>query len=271
VRFTVFPRLLREALVTRYRPYSRREFRRRFANWARRNVRLIAGLTAGLAVLVAVETFLLVGVGRPGPVSWWLLGIAQAGMVALYLHLLHNAYLANDREAIRHLRGAWGEDNTRSELQIAKRRRFVWGWVDSITLQNGDIDHLVITRRGGLVAIDTKWRTDTHDVIDMARAAHRAKSRAEALAQTVLTRERGARHRSKGNPLTVTPVVVLWGAAQHTIPEGAQHDGIDFIPGRSLRRWLTTLDSEPVSKTAAADLIQRLERFGASAWANARG
>ena len=257
--------------MTKYHPYSRRQFRHRFASWVSRNSWLIAGLTAGLVVLLAVETFLLVGIGTPDPVSWWLLGAVQAGMVALYLHLLHKAFLANDGEAIRHLRGAWGEDNTRSELGIAKRRRLIWGWVDSITLQNGDIDHLVVTRRGGLVAIDTKWRTDTHDVVDLARAAHRAKSRAEALAQTVLSRERGARHRSSGNPLSVTPVVVLWGAAQHTLPDGAQHDGIDFVPGRSLRRWLSSLDSEPVSKTAATDLIRRLERFRAKAWEKSRG
>jgi hypothetical protein len=219
--------------VTKYKPYSRREFRRRFVSWVRRNIQLVAGLTAGLLLILAFETFVLVGVGTSGPVSWWLLGAVQAGMVALYLHLLHNAFLANDREAIGHLRGAWGEDNTRSELQVAKRKRLIWGWVDSITLQSGDIDHLVITRRGGLVAIDTKWRTEAHDVLDMARAAHRVKSRAEALARTLLTRERGARHRSKNNPLSVTPVVVLWGAAQHTIPEDARCDGIDFIPGRS--------------------------------------
>jgi len=256
--------------VTKYKPYSRREFRRRFATWAQRNVWLIAGLTAGLVVLLGFETFVIVVIGTPGPFSWWLLGAGQAGMVAVYLHLLHNAFLANDREAIWHLRGAWGEDNTRSELQIAKRRRLIWGWVDSITLQNGDIDHLVITRQGGLVAIDTKWRTEAHDVIDMAKAAQQAKSRAEALARTLLTRERGARHRSKDNPLSVTPVVVLWGAAQHTLPEGAQAEGIDFIPGRSLRSWLATLDKEPVSKAAAADLIRRLEHFRATAWENAR-
>ena len=186
--------------MTKFKPYSRREFRRRFATWAVRNRWLITGLTAGLMRCLPSRRFSWSGSATPGPVSWWLLGAVQAGMVALYLHVLHNAFLANDREAIWHLRGAWGEDNTRSELQAAKRRRLIWGWVDSITLQNGDIDHLVVTRRGGLVAIDTKWRTDTHDVIDMARAAQRAKSRAEALTQTVLTRERGARHRSKGNP-----------------------------------------------------------------------
>lgn len=255
--------------MTKYKPYSRRELRRRLVRWVRSNIQLIAGLSAGLVLLLAVETFLLVGVGTPGPGSWWLLGAVQVGVVALYLHVLHNAFLANDREAIRHLRGAWGEDNTRSELQAAKRKRLIWDWVDSITLQSGDIDHLVITRHGGLVAVDTKWRSETHDVLDMARAANRAKSRAEALARTLLTRERGARHRSKDNPLSVTPVVVLWGAAQHTLPEDARCEGIDFIPGRSLKRWLAALDGEPVSKTAAADLHQRLVNFRATAWENA--
>jgi hypothetical protein len=87
------PKAPREAFVNKYKPYSRREFRHRFASWARHNAWLIAGLTAGLMVLLAVETILLVGVGTPGPVSWWLLGAVQAGMIALYLHVLHNAIL----------------------------------------------------------------------------------------------------------------------------------------------------------------------------------
>jgi hypothetical protein len=95
--------------VTKYKPYSRRELRRRLVSWVRNNIRLLAGLTAGLILLLAVETFLLVVVGTPGPWSWWLLGAEQAGVVALYLHVLHNAFLANDREAIRHLRGAWAK------------------------------------------------------------------------------------------------------------------------------------------------------------------
>jgi hypothetical protein len=84
--------------VTKFKPYPRREFRRRFAGWAGRNAWLITGLTAGLTVLLVVETLLLVGVGTPGPMSWWLLGAMQAGMIAIYLHVLHNAFLANDRE-----------------------------------------------------------------------------------------------------------------------------------------------------------------------------
>jgi hypothetical protein len=32
-------------------------------------------------VLLAVETILLVGVGTPGPVSWWLLGVMSSQVV----------------------------------------------------------------------------------------------------------------------------------------------------------------------------------------------
>jgi hypothetical protein len=75
------PKAPREAFVNKYKPYSRREFRHRFASWARHNAWLIAGLTAGLMVLLAVETILLVGVGTPGPVSWWLLGVMPRHVV----------------------------------------------------------------------------------------------------------------------------------------------------------------------------------------------
>ena len=105
--------------------------------------------------------------------TWWLLGVMQATVVAAYLSMLYSGFLAFDGEAIWHVRGAWGEDNTRSELQRARRKRLVWGWVDSVSLQHGDIDHLVVTREGGLVAIDSKWRNRIHDTEDMARAAQK--------------------------------------------------------------------------------------------------
>jgi hypothetical protein len=99
----------------------------------------------------------------------------------------------------------------------------------------------------------------------VAQSARRAKSRAEALVQTLLARERRARHRAMSNPLPVTPVVVLWGAAQHTLPEGAPCEGIDFVPGRQLKHWLADLDSETVTRSAAADLLKRLEAYRATA------
>jgi hypothetical protein len=225
---------------------------------------MLTWVTTGVVTLIAAGTIVITVVLTPTAFTWWLLGLFQATMVAIYLHILHAAFLAHDREAIWHLRGAWGEDNTRSELQRAKRKRLIWGWVDSIDLQAGDLDHLVVTRRGGLVAIDSKWRNEATDTLDMAQAAHRVQIRAEGLTRTVLKTERGARHRSKTNPLRVVPVVVLWGAAQHHVPERAQVNGIDFVAGRRLLSWLRTLDGEPVDKSAARDVIGRLEEYRAS-------
>jgi hypothetical protein len=222
---------------------------------------MIAGGAAIVLALIAAETVLCTVILTPSAFTWWLLGLFQATVVALYVHILHSAFLAHDREAIWHLRGAWGEDNTRSELQRAQRKRLIWGWVDSINLQGGDLDHLVVTRRGGLVAIDSKWRNQASDTIDMAQSARRVRIRAEGLAQSLLRTERGARHRAKSNPLRVVPVVVLWGAAQHQVPDQARVDGIDFVAGRRLLMWLDALDGEPVDKSAATDVLDRLRDY----------
>lgn len=252
--------------MSRYQPYSRREFRGLFRRWRRRNLGLLSGLTAGLVALLGLVTVLLVVVTSPTPFTWWLLGAMQAGAIVSYTFMVHAAFLAHDADAILQLRGAWGEDNTRDALKRAKRRGLVWGSVDSINLQNGDIDHLVVTRHGGLVVIDTKWRNHANDTLDMAKAARKAKVRAEALAHSLLNRERGARHRSRESPLQVTPLVVIWGGIQQTVPAGARVDGIEFIQGRDLVRWLENLNNSPVSKPAAMDLLTRLETFRADAW-----
>jgi hypothetical protein len=106
--------------MARYHPYSRRVWRSRLVDWARRNRGLIAGATAVVVALIAGETILVTVILTPTAFTWWLLGVFQATVLAAYLHILHSAFLATDREAIWHLRGAWGEDNTRAELQRAK-------------------------------------------------------------------------------------------------------------------------------------------------------
>jgi hypothetical protein len=245
--------------MSKHHPYSRREFRRRLGVWLRRNLRLVAGLTVGLVALIAVVTGLLLATMPASAFRSWLLGALQTGTIAVYLHTLHTAFLAHDVHAIRHVRGAWGEDNTRSELQRAKHRKLVWDWVDSLSLQNGDIDHLVVTRRGGLVAVDSKWRSAISDTVDMARAAQRVRLRAEALTRDLLKGETRGTRRAKVNPLSVTSVVVLWGAAQHGVPDGASVDGIEFIAGRKFVDWLARLDGEPVDRAAAAGIVRSLE------------
>jgi hypothetical protein len=245
--------------MPKHQPYSRLEFRRRLRAWIMRNIKLVGALTVGLLASIAFIVSLVLLASPDSRLSWWVLGALPTAMVAAYLHLLHTAFIAHDAEAIWHVRGAWGEDNTRDELRRAKRKKIVWGWVDSLALQVGDIDHLVVTRRGGLVAVDSKWRSRINDATEMARAAQKVRLRAEGLTRDLLKGDsRGAR-RAKVNPLSVTAVVVLWGPAQHGVPEGARVDGIEFIAGRDFVSWLRRLDGHPVDEDAADDVVQQLE------------
>ena len=246
----------------KFDPFSTRELRRLRRAWVREKAPrlLIAG--AGLIVMLALATLVLMWT-FPSPVSWYVVGAVHASLVATALHIFNTAFLASDRDAIRHIRGAWGEDNTRDELLRARRRRLVWGSVDSIDLQVGDIDHVVVTRRGGVLAIDSKWRNEVsrEDVAHMARAAKRAKLRVEGMARTVLVSDHKARHRARVSGLPVTPVVVLWGSAQHSLGDGVVVDDVRFVRGRNLVDWIRTLDGNPATRTAAADVLKRVRSF----------
>jgi hypothetical protein len=262
-----------DRLMPKYLPFSRRELRSRFATWAKKNWRTIGIFGVGLLLLLALETYLLLGLGERAAWKWYVLGIVHAGVVAAFLYALGGTFIAHDREAIFHLRGAWGEENTRDELKRAKRKKVIWDWVDSVTLASGDIDHLVVTRAGGLVALDSKWRNQVgaNDRDAMVKSAHRVvKLRAEGVMQSLLRRERGG-HRAAVNPLRVRPAVVVWGAWKEDVPSGAQLEGVDFVGGRELVSWLRTLEGETVTSDAAKDLIRRLEAFRAEAWPSSGG
>jgi len=246
-------------------PHSRRELTRLRNEWKCRNRGLIATLAAISLGILALTTAAAVTFTGDSRLAWYLLGAFQAVVIAICLHLLNVAFLANERDAMRHLRGAWGEENTSTELEAAKRRRVIWGWVDGISLQAGDIDHVVVTRHGGVVVIDSKWRNQANvqDALAMAAAVKKVRLRAEAIALTAVAVER-ARHRASGGSVVIRPAVVLWGAEQHRLPNGvARVDGIDFVAGRHLRKWLRGLEGDDVSKAAAVELVKLLEQFRA--------
>ncbi|WP_300384195.1 hypothetical protein [uncultured Nocardioides sp.] len=249
------------------KPFSQRQLGRRRRAWLARNRQLLTVVVPGTLLLTAVLT-LAVFLMADGQMRWYLIGLTHAGTAAAVLHLLNTAFLAHDREAVLHVRGAWGEDNTRNELAGAKRRRLIWSWVDSITLQSGDIDHLVVTRQAGLVAIDSKWRNsvNTDDISSMAASARTAANRAAALAQTLLAADRSAKHRAKVRTISVTPMVVMWGTAQHEVPEAFERDGVAFVSGRRLNDHLRGMDGHPVDRRAARDLCRRLRRYRDKAW-----
>jgi len=215
-----------------------------------------------MVTLAVAETWFLSIWAMPDGLRWYLMGAVQMLAVGAIPIMLFSSFLAIDPRAIGHLRGAWGEENTRDVLKSARRRRLVWGWVDSINLRYGDIDHLVVTRRGGLVAIDSKWR-NTFDVTDrenMARSAEKARMRAAGVVDTVL-RGGPAGSRASGPSVRTRPVVVIWGALRNEIPESAQAHGVDFVAGNKLNRWLKALDGDAIDKDAAGELLSRIGAF----------
>lgn len=260
----------REAILARYDPYSRRRLRARFVQFARRNTVLIAPVAVAMVAGTVLVSMLLHRVS--GAAAWYLMGALHVVVVSGLAYGVGMSFLAIDREAILHVRGAWGEDNTRGELRRARRRRLIWGWVDSVTLETGDIDHLVVTREGGVLAIDSKWRNeyDPASLSEMVRAAERAKLRAEGLMQTLLVNERGS-HRARARSVRVQPVVVLWGGVHEDVPEAASPSGIPFVAGRRLVRWMAALDGQSIDRSAAKDLLTRLEAYRASAWKKDEG
>ncbi|MBS46140.1 MAG: hypothetical protein CMH83_23785 [Nocardioides sp.] len=187
----------------------------------------------------------------------------HAGVAVSVVLAIDRLFLAHEAEAIYQLRGAWGEDNTRDVLSGCRWRRIIWGWVDSVTFPVGDIDHVVVTRRGGVVAIDSKWRNSvtSADVADMARSARRSATRTDGLIRSVTDKGRRTRHRGTGSGWQVRGVVVLWGASQEEVPKGYEQDGVAFVAGRGLRTWLAGLDGDEVGRPQARDLVRRLRRF----------
>lgn len=66
----------------KYRPYSRRVLRERSRTWLKRYAKIVIGCSAAAVVLIAVESGLLLGIHRPGPLQWFLFGAISASVVA---------------------------------------------------------------------------------------------------------------------------------------------------------------------------------------------
>lgn len=213
--------------------------------------------------LIAVSTVPMALLRDRPEWSWYPLGLVHGALLAAFVGVVWSVFVASDETAINHVRGAWGEENTRDPLRTAQRRRLIWGWVDSLTLEYGDIDHLVVTRAGGVVAIDSKWRSrlTEPDREEIAQSARKVRLRSQSVVSTLLRSERGS-HRARGGSVQVTPLVVVWGAAQRLLPETGRTEGVEIVGGRGLLAWLRERGGEAVDKAAAEDLLRRLTDYG---------
>lgn len=246
--------------AVKHRPHSRRVLGDRFDSWQARNRRkLLIAASVAIVTLVLTSAPFLVG-GVDWPALWYVVGAVHAAIVGGLVWMMNASFLAHDQEAIRHVRGAWGEENTSETLKQAQRKKLIWGWVDTLDLQRGDIDHLVVTRSGGVVAIDSKWRNEIHDHAAILDGARRMKTRSEGILRTHLAASRGS-HRARGIATRVTPLVVIWGAAQSELPDVVEVEGLEVVSGSDLLAWLRSRSGDPVSRDAGDDLLKRLERY----------
>ena len=191
-------------------------------------------------------------------------GYLGGAVLASFGGLVFAMHLASTPRAIELFRGSLGEENTQDDLRVLLRRKVIWGWVDSVAVQGGDIDHLVVTRDAGVLALDSKWRSEWDDrvqgsAVDQARrAARRAQSilRSEGFFE----RSTKARHRDPESGLAVRPVVVVWGAAARLV-ETTCADGVQVVPGPDLKSWLATLSGDVIDEQSAHELLTTLHEF----------
>lgn len=227
------------------RSFPRRLFRRDFRRWVRNNLIGLALITAGFLVTVSIVSWI-----EP---SAYTRGVFQGAATVSYGAVVFLMYLMTSG-AVYELGGAWGEDNTRSELKWARRRGFIWGAVHNIEVGGIDIDHLVLAPRGAY-AIDSKWHFGQLHRTALDRDVGRATAGARKAASVLRSTHVRA-------PMEVTPIVVVWGRGQRELPdEGLTHDGVFVVAGADLRRWFEHVRRGSVAEDNAGRALRSLETF----------
>jgi hypothetical protein len=232
-------------LRRRTAPYSRRRYRNALRRWL---------LANWLPLAVAMAIFALTMAAMPLFVDGYILGAIHGLLVGLLVLAITTSFLVHTNSAGQ-LAGAWGEEFTREELAKAKRRRLIWGWVDSIERNGADVDHLVLMRSGNVVAIDSKWRRDADDE-DRLHADAEAAKRSARRAAAVLSQLESTK--------SVRALVAVWGAAQRDL-HGRKVGGIEFISGRKIRAWLREHQTKPCDRSTADNLLRELKSHQRSA------
>ena len=244
-------------------PYPRRAFNQLLRRWlAQHRLRVLGGIAIWLAAGLPLTTVYLLA-DDPSALLTYVTGFVHAFLALSLPVTLLAVFLVGEQEAIWQLRGAWGEDFTREELARAKRKKSVWGWVDSIGLAIGDIDHLVVTRNGGIIAIDSKYRSSVdQDWEALAGSAKKSALRASGALRSVLPRRQRGRRRSHGDAsLDVAALVVMWGPGRHAIRSGSSVSDVVFVQGPELTNYLAQRQGQSVDKEAAREVLALLGRF----------
>lgn len=190
------------------------------------------------------------------PLSMFLNGYALGfvhGATMVFIVATIGLFFLLHTGSVRELSGVYGEDNTRDILRVAKRRRHVWGWIDNLEVQGGDIDHLVATP-DGVFAVDSKWHgIDLTELV--LRTDATAARRAARLASLIL---RSLRLQD----LPVQPLVVVWGRGQHDLQGDPRVvDGVEIVGGLEFGNWLARHSAGDLTTQRAEQALAKLGEF----------
>lgn len=233
--------------LRRRRSYPRRQMRHRLIEFLRINW-LVVFAFGGLGVVAVVPATVFL---RRYP---YLLGFVH-GAVATFLVAGVGLIFLVFTGSTRYLSGAYGEDNTRDVLRRARRKRHIWGWIDNLEVQSGDVDHVVVAP-SGIYAIDSKWHAT--DLSESILHADAAAARAAARRASLIMRS------ARLQTLDVQPVVVIWGRWQRDLQNDAHVvDGVEVLKGLHLRNWLAERSSGTISAEHADEVLAKLRKFKA--------
>lgn len=228
------------------RSYTRRLLRENFRRFIRVNgwrLAWIGILIAGSAVLAALVEPPFAG------------GVITGVMATFYVGVIFFAFLIHT-EGLQQLAGAWGEDNTAAELEKARKRGLVWGFVNNLEIGNMDIDHVVVAP-AGVFAVESKWHFRESRESTLEYNAFQAQRNAEKIASIL-------RSVTVRMPHPVTPIVAVWGRGRHELPsEGRTVSSVLVAPGDELALWLERLQTGRFAQDYAAELLSRLTAFKA--------
>ncbi len=143
------------------------------------------------------------------------------------------------------------------QLQKARKRGYIWGFVRNLELAHGDVDNIVITPRG-VIALDSKWKFRALDRrrlgVDLEKAQKAARRTRSIL-------------RSKPNQEVhdVTLLLVLWGKGRRNVAVGGEiHDRVRVVDGAELVDLLAAWGAGRLPEDAAGRTLAALEHLAAT-------
>ena len=209
------------------------------AGWLRRGWRPLLP-----AVGLIVVAFAISAAVAPTP---FLQGVVIGGGLAFTTALFLFAALIGS-DSMRFVLGALGEDATQAFFTSRPRRRAGWQLINGVIINGRDIDHIAVGP-GGILAIETKWRSADKHSRDWAPHALRQAADAARIASNLIRQE-------AGTDVAAVPVLIEWGPGSPA--RTVMHDdGVISVTSKDLEpfeRWLQEprLGLEEVDHISAA-------------------